>query len=115
MSELSEARKRANKKQDEADKKRKAYIAKRSAAKNFILKLATTEDLELMEEYIAERRKMLEEQKENFLLWDVGGLFKLAEGMWWYQDEGMVARVGMLCDYRSYSMGIDYVVYMALH
>lgn len=27
----------------------------------------------------------------------------------------MVARVGMLCDYRSYSMGIDYVVYMALH
>lgn len=27
----------------------------------------------------------------------------------------MVARVGMLCDYRSYSMGIDYVVYLALH
>lgn len=27
----------------------------------------------------------------------------------------MVARVGMPCDYRSYSMGIAYVVYMALH
>ncbi|WP_270448951.1 hypothetical protein [Lactobacillus delbrueckii] len=61
MSELSEARKRANKKWDEANKERKAYITKRSAAKSFILKLATAEDLELMEEYIAERRKMLEE------------------------------------------------------
>lgn len=61
MSELSEARKRANKKWDEANKERKAYTNKRSTAKNFILKLATAEDLELMEEYIAERRKMLEE------------------------------------------------------
>lgn len=61
MGELSEARKRANKKWDEANKERKAYIGKRSTAKNFILKLATAEDLELMEEYIAERRKMLEE------------------------------------------------------
>lgn len=58
---VSEAQRRANKKWDEANKERKAYITKRSAAKNFILKLATAEDLELMEEYIAERRKMLEE------------------------------------------------------
>ena len=48
MGELSEARKRANKKWDEANKERKAYIGKRSTAKNFILKLATAEDLELM-------------------------------------------------------------------
>lgn len=61
MAKVSEAQRRANKKWDEANKERKAYITKRSAAKNFILKLATTEDLELMEEYIAERRKMLEE------------------------------------------------------
>lgn len=61
MARVSEAQRRANKKWDEANKERKAYITKRSMARNFILKLATAENLELMEEYIAERRKMLEE------------------------------------------------------
>ena len=61
MARVSEAQRRANKKWDEANKELKAYTNKRSAAKNFILKLAIAEDLELMEEYIAERRKMLEE------------------------------------------------------
>ena len=60
MAALSEARKRANRKWDEANKQRKAYINKRSIAKSFILKLATKEDLETLEGYIAERRKQFE-------------------------------------------------------
>lgn len=59
MANLSEARKRANKKWDEKNKARKAYINKRSTAKSFILNLATKEDLEKMKEYIAEREKQL--------------------------------------------------------
>ena len=59
MAELSEARKRANKKWDSKNKERKQYIRNRSGAKNFILKQATEEDLQAMGEYIAERRKQL--------------------------------------------------------
>lgn len=63
MTKLSAARIRANKKWDEKNKSRKAYISKRSAAKSFILKLATDDDLKTIEGYIAERRKMLNQQK----------------------------------------------------
>ncbi len=45
MVKLTEARKEANKKWDENNKDRKNYIVKRSTTKNFILKLATKEDL----------------------------------------------------------------------
>lgn len=59
MAELSEARKRANKKWDSQNKERKQYIRNRSGAKSFILKQATEDDLVKIEEYIAERRKQL--------------------------------------------------------
>lgn len=59
MAELSEARKKANKKWDNKNKERKNYINKRSTAKNFILKLATAEDLDNMEKYIQQRRNEL--------------------------------------------------------
>lgn len=63
MGKLSEARVRANKKWDAKNRERAAYINKRSAAKNFILKLATEDDLQSMEEYIEERQKELQENK----------------------------------------------------
>lgn len=59
MAELSEARKKANKKWDDKNKARKLYINKRSTTKSFILNLATEEDLEQIEKYIAERRSKL--------------------------------------------------------
>ncbi|HIZ96375.1 MAG TPA: hypothetical protein H9803_06700 [Candidatus Ligilactobacillus excrementavium] len=54
---LSEAQKKANKKWDQKNKDRKAYINKRSAARSFIKKLATTEDLDELQQLIGERRK----------------------------------------------------------
>ena len=59
MAELSEARKKANKKWDDKNKARKLYINKRSTTKSFILNLATEEDLEQIEKYIAESRSNL--------------------------------------------------------
>lgn len=65
MAELSEARKRANKKWDEQNKERKAYINKRSTAKSFILNLAKEEDLDAILSYVEERRRLLEEEPEK--------------------------------------------------
>ena len=59
MPELTEARKRANRKWDGANKKRKQYLNRRSVCKNFILKSATAEDLENIKEYIKEREAEL--------------------------------------------------------
>ena len=59
LSELSEARKRANKRWDDKNKARKLYINKRSTTKSFILNLATEADLEQIEKYIEERRSNL--------------------------------------------------------
>ena len=63
MVKLTEARKKANKKWDENNKDRKNYIVKRSTTKNFILKLATEEDLKAIESYIEERKAKLKECK----------------------------------------------------
>lgn len=63
MVKLTEARKEVNKKWDENNKDRKNYIVKRSTTKNFILKLATKEDLKNIESYIVERRAKLKESK----------------------------------------------------
>ncbi len=63
MVKLTEARKKANKKWDENNKDRKNYIVKRSTTKNFILKLATEEDLKAIESYIEEREAKLKESK----------------------------------------------------
>ncbi|RVU71764.1 MULTISPECIES: hypothetical protein [Lactobacillus] len=60
MAELSEARKKANAKWDAKNRSRKNYITKRSVAKNFILKLATKEDLKQIKEYIQQREKELQ-------------------------------------------------------
>lgn len=64
MVKLTEARKKANKKWDENNKDRKNYIVKRSTTKNFILKLATEEDLKAIESYIEERKAKLKESKK---------------------------------------------------
>lgn len=63
MVKLTEARKKANKKWDENNKDRENYIVKRSTTKNFILKLATEEDLKAIESYIEERKAKLKESK----------------------------------------------------
>lgn len=59
MAELSEARKKANKRWDDKNKARKFYINKRSTTKSFILNFATEADLEQIEKYIEERRSNL--------------------------------------------------------
>lgn len=59
MAELSEARKKANKRWDDKNKARKLYINKRSTTKSFILNLATEEDLEQIKKYIEERHSNL--------------------------------------------------------
>ena len=63
MVKLTEARKKANKKWDENNRDRKKHIVKRSTTKNFILKLATEEDLKAIESYIEERKAKLKESK----------------------------------------------------
>ena len=60
ISKLNEANKKANKKWDTKNKDRKQYLNKRSNAKNFILKLATKEDLEQIKEYIKQRENELQ-------------------------------------------------------
>lgn len=56
-SKLSEAQKRANKKWDQKNKERKAYISKRSTARNFIKKIMDDQDLEEFKILIEERIK----------------------------------------------------------
>lgn len=53
-SKLSEARRKANKKWDDNNKERKRYINARSAAKGFITKRATREDLIKLNKLITE-------------------------------------------------------------
>ena len=53
---LTEAQKRAKQKYREKNKERSNYINDRSKAKSFILKKATKEDLEELEEMIKERK-----------------------------------------------------------
>lgn len=56
---VTDARKRANNKWDKNNKDRLLYLNKRSTTKNFILKLATEEDLENIEKYVVERKNIL--------------------------------------------------------
>ena len=56
---VSKAQRKANKKWDENNKNRKQYLNKRSTTKNFILKLATKEDLEQIKKYILKREEEL--------------------------------------------------------
>lgn len=56
MNKLSEAKRKANKKWDDKNKERKAYIVKRSTARNFI-KNMDHEDIEEFEELIQERKE----------------------------------------------------------
>lgn len=56
MNKLSEAKRKANKKWDDKNKERKAYIVKRSTARNFI-KNMNREDIEEFEELIQERKE----------------------------------------------------------
>lgn len=55
---LSEAQKRAKYNYREKNKERSNYINDRSKAKSFILKKATKEDLEELEEMIKERKNL---------------------------------------------------------
>lgn len=66
---ISEAKKRANQKWNSKHKVRKQYLDRRSIAKNFILHLATKNDLIQLKEYIVERQETLNkgnnENKDN--------------------------------------------------
>ena len=56
MNKLSEAKRKANKKWDDKNKERKAYIVKRSTARNFI-KNIDREDIAEFEQLIQERKE----------------------------------------------------------
>jgi hypothetical protein len=64
MTKLSAAKIRANKKWESKNKERRQYLNKRSAAKSFILKLATEEDLDNLADFIQQRRADLEKKSE---------------------------------------------------
>lgn len=55
MNKLSEAKRKANKKWDDKNRERKAYIVKRSTARNFI-KNMDREDIAEFEQLIQERK-----------------------------------------------------------
>lgn len=59
MAKLTEARKRANKKWDEANKEKKKIYTYRAMAKKFIRDFATEKDLEDLLQLIEERKSML--------------------------------------------------------
>ena len=57
---LTEAQKRAKQKYREKNKDRSNYINDKSKAKNFILKKATKEDLQELEELIEKRKQAVD-------------------------------------------------------
>ena len=57
---LTEAQKRAKAKYREKNKERENYLGARSAARSFIKKRATKEDLEELETLIKERREAVD-------------------------------------------------------
>ncbi|MDT2797902.1 hypothetical protein [Enterococcus cecorum] len=59
MSNVSESQKRAQKKYDEKNREKRTYLSQRSTSRGFIRNKATLEDLEELEELIAERKKAL--------------------------------------------------------
>ena len=61
---VSEAQKKATRKWDNKNKARKQYLNRRSVTKNFILKEATTEDLEQIEKYIEQKRKKIKNPEQ---------------------------------------------------
>ena len=56
----NDARKKANIKWDSENKERVRYLQDRSKAKNFILKKATKEDLQLIKQWLEERQKKVD-------------------------------------------------------
>lgn len=60
----TEARKRANKKWDEAHKERTRYISRRSQARGFIRNFATTEDLQELTKLIRKRQEFLKDKSQ---------------------------------------------------
>lgn len=59
---VSDAQLKASKKWKEKNKEKNFYYNSKSRAKNFILKQATLDDLQVMEEYIKQRRQVLQEK-----------------------------------------------------
>lgn len=56
----NDARKKANSKWDSENKERVRYLQDRSKCKNFILKKATEEDLQLIRQWLEERQKKVD-------------------------------------------------------
>lgn len=61
----SAARRRANKKYMQKHKQQQQRYNKKSAAKSFILTLATNKDLDQLQEYIKERRQQLKDSAQK--------------------------------------------------
>lgn len=52
-----ESQREAVKRYEQKNKDKRQYMNKRNATKNFILKTATDEDIQLVEEWLAERKQ----------------------------------------------------------
>jgi len=57
MAKVSEAQKRASRKWDHKNKSRRQYINRRSAARNFIKKEATKDDIDELKDLLTNRKK----------------------------------------------------------
>lgn len=60
---MTDSQTKASRKWEENNKARANYIRYRSSAKSFILNHATQEDLNAMEEYIKQRRNILNDSE----------------------------------------------------
>lgn len=58
---MTNSQTKASRKWEEKNKARANYLRYRSTAKSFILKHATSEDLEAIEDYIKQRKEILRE------------------------------------------------------
>lgn len=56
---ISEAQKRATKKYNEKNREKRNLLSMKSNCRSFIKNYATLEDLEIMEQFIAEKREIL--------------------------------------------------------
>lgn len=59
MTKISKAQSEAQKRYDQKNREQRTYLAQRSTSRGFIRNKATTEDLDELEQLIAERRNVL--------------------------------------------------------
>lgn len=62
---MTNSQAKASREWEKKNKERANYLRYRSTAKSFILKHATSEDIQAMEQYINQRKELLKELEED--------------------------------------------------